>query len=244
MFDFIWNTITGWGDSLWLMFERSFITDDRWRMWLGGLENTLIITFFALIIGLVFGFLLALVRVLHDASPKPPIPLQIVNRILIIYRSFIRGTPMLVQLFIFNFAILVSTRNALLVAIVAFGVNSSAYASEVFRGGILSVDKGQMEAGRSLGLNYRQTMFKIILPQAIKNSLPALGNEVITVLKETSLAGQVALIDVTRAAQLIRGLTFDPSPLFFVAGVYWLLVLFIEFLFGKFERRMRRSDSR
>ena len=224
--------------------ENVFIVADRYQLWIEGLRNTLIIAFFALIIGLVLGFFLAMVRVLHDAAIKPSIPLRIINRITKIYITIIRGTPMMVQLLIFNFIILVAVRNGVLIGIVAFGINSSAYVSEIFRGGILSVEKGQTEAGRSLGLNYSQTMWHVILPQAIKNSLPALGNEFITVLKETSLAGSVAIIDVTRVGSVIRGLTFDPTPLLFLAAIYLILVLFLEFLVGRMERRLRRSDQR
>ena len=244
MFDFIVTTVGGLIESIVAAFERVFIVDGRYQLWLEGLQNTLIIAFFALIIGLVLGFSLAVVRVSHDAAIKPNIFLRLLNRIIKIYITIIRGTPMMVQLLIFNFIILAASRNQVLIAIIAFGINSSAYASEIFRGGILSVDKGQAEAGRSLGLNYAQTMFKVILPQAVKNSLPALGNEFITVLKETALAGQVAVRDVTRVANNIRGLTYDPTPLLFVAAIYLILVLLLEFLVGRLERRLRRSDQR
>ncbi|MCL2563731.1 MAG: amino acid ABC transporter permease [Oscillospiraceae bacterium] len=244
MLDSITSTAGGWIDSLWDVINRVFIFDARYTLWLEGLGNTLIIAFFALIIGLVFGFFLAVIRVFHGASENPSWILRILNRITKIFVTIIRGTPVMVQLLIFHFIILVSVRNGVLVGIIAFGINSSAYASEIFRGGILSVDKGQTEAGRSLGLNYRQTMSRIILPQAIKNSLPALGNEFITVLKETSLAGVIAITDVTRAAQQIRGRTFDPTPLIFLAIIYLIMVLFLEFLIGRLERRLRRSDQR
>jgi len=233
-----------WIESFTIIFERVFIREDRYLLWLEGIQNTLVIAFFALIIGLVLGFFTAMARVSHDAALKPNLFLRILNRIIKIYITIIRGTPMMVQLLIFNFIILAASRNQVLIAIIAFGINSSAYASEIFRGGILSVEKGQAEAGRSLGLNYSQTMLKVILPQAVKNSLPALGNEFITVLKETALAGQVAVIDVTRVGTILRGLTYDPTPLLFVAAVYLILVLFLEFLVGRLERRLRRSDQR
>jgi len=231
--DFIRNTI-----------EQVFITDYRWQLWLTGLQTTLIITFFALLLGLAIGFSLALTRVSHDALERPPIFLRILNFIARIYISTIRGIPMMVQLLIINFIILASVRNGVLIGIVAFGINSGAYVAEIFRGGILSVDKGQTEAGRSLGLSYPQTLWRIIMPQAIKNSLPTLGNEFIQLLKETSISGVVAITDITRAGTLIRGLTFNPYPLVFVAAVYLVLVLFLEFLVGRLERRLRKSDQR
>jgi len=224
--------------------ERVFIVSDRYQLWLTGLQNTLIIAFFAVLIGLFLGFFLAMVRATHDMTAKPSLSLQILNLLVKIYVSIIRGIPMMVQLMIFNFIILAASRNGVLIGIIAFGFNSSAYVSEIFRGGILSIDKGQMEAGRSLGLSYAQTMRKIIMPQAIKNSMPAIGNEFITVLKETSISGTVAIMDITRAGAVIRGLTYDPSPLIFVAAIYLVLVLFLEFLVGRMERRLRRSDQR
>jgi len=233
MFDTIYNAI-----------DRVFIQEDRWQHWLSGLQATLTITFFALMLGLVLGFFLALIRVARDASPNPHILLRILNIIAKVYISVIRGIPMVVQLMVMSFVILAASRNGILIASLAFGFNSGAYVSEIFRGGILSVEKGQMEAGRSLGLSYAQTMRKIILPQAIKNCLPSLGNEFITLLKETSIAGYVAINDLTHVGNVIRGRTFDPSPLFFVAIIYLILVLFLEFLVGRMERRLRKSDQR
>ncbi|MCL2588206.1 MAG: amino acid ABC transporter permease [Oscillospiraceae bacterium] len=225
-------------------FERVFIVQDRYQLWLTGLQNTLIITFFALILGLVVGFALAVIRVINDAPGKSHIVIRILNRVAKMYISTIRGIPMMVQLLIWNFIILAASRNGVMIGIIAFGLNSSAYVSEIFRGGIMSVDKGQMEAGRSLGLSYRWTMVKIIMPQAIKNCLPALGNEFIALLKETSIAGQAAIMDITRAGAVIRGLTYDPTPLIFVAAIYLILVLGLEFLVGRMERRLRKSDQR
>ena len=224
--------------------ERVFIVSDRYQLWLTGLQNTLIIAFFAVLIGLFLGFFLAMIRASHDMMARPPVPLRILNRLVKIYISIIRGIPMMVQLMIFNFIILAASRNGVLIGIIAFGINSSAYVTEILRGGILSIDKGQMEAGRSLGLSHGQTMRKIIMPQAIKNSIPAIGNEFITVLKETSISGTVAIMDITRAGAVIRGLTYDPTPLIFVAAIYLVLVLFLEFLVGRMERRLRRSDQR
>jgi len=222
---------------------RVFIQEDRWQHWLSGLQATLMITTFALMIGLVSGFFLALVRVTYETHDRPNLVIRILNRIIKIYVTAIRGTPMVVQLMVMNFVILAASRNGILIASIAFGLNSSAYVSEVFRGGILSVDKGQMEAGRSVGLSYVQTMYKVILPQAIKNSMPALGNEFITLLKETSIAGYVAIGDITHVANVIRGRTFDPSPLFFVAAIYLILVLILEYLVGLLEKSLRKGDQ-
>ena len=157
----------------------------------------------------------------------------------------IRGTPVLVQLLIMYFIIMVSARSKILVAVITFGINSGAYVAEIFRGGIMSVDKGQMEAGRSLGLNYVQTMYKIVLPQAFKATLPALVNEFIALLKETSICGYIGLNELTRGGDIIRGTTFDAFlPLFGVAIIYLVLVLIISWLTSLLERRLRKSDIR
>ena len=208
------------------------------------MQNTLVITFFALLIGLVIGFALALIRVIHDTPGQRHTVIRFLNIIAKIYISVIRGIPMMVQLLIMNFIILASVRHGVLIGIISFGINSGAYVAEVFRSGITSIDKGQMEAGRSLGLSYRLTMTKIIMPQAIKNCLPALGNEFIALIKETSIAGTVAIMDITRAGTVIRGLTYDSTPLIFLALIYLTLVLFLEFLVGRMERRLGKSDRR
>ena len=224
--------------------DRVFIQEDRWRHWISGLQATLMITFFALLLGLFIGFMIAFTRVTRDTMEKPPILFRLLNIVCKTYVSVIRGIPMVLQLLIMNFVILAASRNGVLIASLAFGFNSGAYISEIFRGGILSIDRGQMEAGRSLGLSYRLTMIKIILPQAVKNCLPTLGNEFITLLKETSIAGYVAIRDLTFVGNIIRARTFDPSPLFFVAAIYLILVLILEHLVGKMERRLRKSDQR
>lgn len=229
-----------WVNSVGQVFYRVLIYDNRWQLFLNGLYVTLTLTALALMVGLVIGFFIALIRIVHDSTGRLRIP----NRIVRIYVSTVRGIPMVVQLMIMNFFILAASRNLMLVAVLSFGINSGAYVSEIFRGGILSVEKGQSEAGRSLGLNYPQTMRKIIMPQAIKNCLPALGNEFITLLKETSISSFIALQDLTRAGNIIRSRTFDPYPLFFVAAMYLILVLILEFLVGRMERRLRRSDYR
>jgi len=229
-------------DFIVLTIERVFIQADRWMLWLSGIQATVLITVFALSLGMVVGFSVALVRIAHDSSLTPNPIIRVLNRVVKVYVSVIRGTPTVIQLMIFNFFILAASRNGILIASLAFGFNSGAYVSEVFRAGILSVDKGQMEAGRSLGLNYPLTMIKIILPQAIKNCFPPLGNEFITLFKETSISGMAAIMDVTQAGNIIRGLTFNPAPLFFVAAFYLIVVLFLEFVFGRVENRLRKSD--
>lgn len=229
-------------DFISLTIERVFIQADRWVLWLSGIQATMLITVFALSLGIVIGFSVAIIRITHDSSLTPHPVIRVLNRIVKIYVSVIRGTPTVIQLMIFNFFILAASRNGILIASLAFGFNSGAYVSEVFRGGILSVDKGQMEAGRSLGFNYPMTMIKIILPQAVKNCFPPLGNEFITLFKETSISGMAAIMDVTQAGNVIRGLTFNPAPLFFVAAFYLIVVLILEFVFGKVENKLRKSD--
>jgi len=223
---------------------RNFIVSDRYSLWLEGLINTLIITFFALLLGLAIGFFISVIRVTHDSMEKPHILLRIPNFIVKMYVTAIRGIPMMVQIVIMNFIVFAASNNFLFIAIIAFGVNSGAYVSEVLRGGILSVDKGQTEAGRSLGLSYAQTMVKIIIPQAIKNSLPAIGNEFIALLKETAIAGVIGVRDITRAGNIIRGITHDPLPLIFMAAAYLALVILLEFLVKKLENKMRASETR
>jgi His/Glu/Gln/Arg/opine family amino acid ABC transporter permease subunit len=221
---------------------RVFVHHDRWRLWVAGLQNTLVITFFALLIGIAVGFLIAVIRVSHDSVRRPHLFIKIPNGLAKMYVTAIRGIPMMVQIMIMNFIIFAASRNLLLTAIIAFGINSGAYVAEVFRGGILSVDKGQTEAGRSLGLSAPQTMRWIVMPQAIKNSLPALGNEFIALLKETSIVGVIGVMDITRAGNVIRGLTYDQSPLIFVAVTYLVLVIFLEFLVGQLEKYLQKSD--
>jgi His/Glu/Gln/Arg/opine family amino acid ABC transporter permease subunit len=231
-------------ETIYSMIDRVFIREERWRHWVEGFQRTLSITFFALLLGLTIGLIIAVTRVSHDTIGRPGMLLRFFNLLARIYVSVVRGIPLVVQLMIMNFVVLAASRNGVLIASLAFGINSGAYVSEAFRGGILSIDKGQMEAGRSLGLSYVQTMFRIILPQAIKNCLPMMGNEFIALLKYTSIAGYVAIRDLTHVANTIRGRTFDPSPLFFIAAIYLILVLILENVFGRMERRLRRSDRR
>lgn len=223
-------------------FTQNFITDNRWRYITTGLQNTLIITIFALVIGLIIGFLVAFVRVTNHNTGK----LKILNAICKIYISIIRGTPVVTQLMIIYFVVFASLPvSKLFVAIISFGINSGAYVAEIFRSGIMSIDPGQMEAGRSLGLSYSQTMWRIVMPQAIKNVLPTLGNECITLLKETSISGYIALHDLNYGGNIIRSRTYDALfPLLAVAIIYFLLVKILEFLVSRLERRLAKSDRR
>lgn len=221
-------------------FIINFIADDRWKYIWDGLWVTLEVTFFAVIIGIVLGFMIAIVRSTHDKTGK----LKILNAICQVYLTVLRGTPVVVQLLIIYFVIFGSVDiNKVLVAILAFGLNSGAYVAEIFRSGIMSIDNGQFEAGRSLGFNYAQTMIYIIMPQAFKNVLPALGNEFIVLLKETSVSGYIALQDLTKGGDIIRSRTYDAfMPLIAVALIYLVMVMIFTKLVNILERRLRNSD--
>lgn len=221
-------------------FINNFITDDRWKYLTDGLIVTLQITLCAVILGIVLGFLVAIVRSTHDRTGK----LKILNALCNLYLTVIRGTPVVVQLLIIYFVIFGSTTiSKVVVAVMAFGINSGAYVAEIFRSGIMSIDNGQFEAGRSLGFNYRQTMFYIVMPQAFKNVLPALGNEFISLLKETSVSGYIALQDLTKGGDIIRSRTYDAfMPLIAVALIYLVMVLIFSRLVSLLERRLRNSD--
>lgn len=221
-------------------FINNFIAEDRWKYLTDGLVVTLQITLCAVILGIVLGFLVAIVRSTHDRTGK----LKILNALCNLYLTVIRGTPVVVQLLIIYFVIFGSTDiSKVMVAVLAFGINSGAYVAEIFRSGIMSIDNGQFEAGRSLGFNYRQTMIYIIMPQAFKNVLPALGNEFISLLKETSVSGYIALQDLTKGGDIIRSRTYDAfMPLIAVALIYLVMVLVFSRLVGLLERRLRNSD--
>ena len=221
-------------------FYNNFIADERWRYIAEGLGVTLQVTFFAVIIGIELGFLVAIVRSTYDKTGK----LRILNAICKLYLTVIRGTPVVLQLLIIYFVIFGSSDvSKVLVAVMAFGLNSGAYVAEIFRSGIMSVDNGQFEAGRSLGFNYVQTMMYIIMPQAFKNVLPALGNEFIVLLKETSVSGYIALQDLTKGGDIIRSRTYDAfMPLIAVALIYLAMVLVFTKLVNMLERRLRSSD--
>ncbi len=230
-------------------FFLNFIKDDRWHYLTDGLLVTLEVTFFAVLLGIVIGVILAGVRSTHDKlidrtrSPLGKIILKFFNSIANIYLTVIRGTPVTVQLMIAYYVIFVTSNNKVLVAVLAFGINSGAYVAEIVRSGIMSIDEGQTEAGRSLGFNYVQTMFYIVLPQAFKNVLPALANEFIVLLKETSVCGYVALQDLTRGGDIIRGRTYDAFfPLLAVAAIYLVMVMVFSKFVSILERRLRKSE--
>ena len=221
-------------------FISNFIDDNRWRYITDGLKITLLVTVFAVLIGVVLGFLIAIVRTTHDKTGK----LKILNAICKVYLTVIRGTPVVVQLMIIYFIIFGSVDiSKVVVAIVAFGINSGAYVAEIFRSGIMSIDNGQFEAGRSLGFNYAQTMMYIVMPQAFKNVLPTLCNEFISLLKETSVSGYIALQVLTKGGDIIRSRTYDAfMPLIAVALIYLAMVMIFTKLVSLLERRLRNSD--
>lgn len=230
-------------------FVVAFIQDNRWKYLTEGIQNTLLLTFFALILGVVLGVVVAAVRTTYDKqyneirNPVGRFLLGLGNTICKIYLTVIRGTPSMVQILIIFFIIMASSDNKMLCGIIAFGINSGAYVAEIMRGGIMSIDVGQTEAGRSLGFNYVQTMWFIVLPQTFKNILPALANEFIVLLKETAIAGYVGVTDLTRGANIIRGITYQSFwPLLAIAAIYLVLVMFFTWLVGILERRLRNSE--
>lgn len=220
-------------------FNQNFIQDNRWRYIADGLFNTLRITFFAVLIGIALGFLVAVIRSTYEKTHK----LKALNAVCSIYLTIIRGTPVVVQLMIAYFVIFVVVNPGMLVtAILAFGINSGAYVAEIFRSGISSIEKGQFEAGRSLGFNYSQTMWYIIMPQAFKNVVPTLANEFIVLLKETSVAGYIGLMDLTKGGDIIKSRTYSAfMPLIAVAIIYLLMVMAFTRLVKLLERRLQRS---
>jgi len=230
-------------------FYTDFIAKDRYKYLTKGLWMTLKITFFAVLLGIALGVIVAIIRSTHDKNIKEMRPgpgkviLKILNFIMNIYLTVIRGTPVVVQLMIAYYVIFASSKNAMITAILAFGINSGAYVAEIIRSGIMSIDNGQFEAGRSLGLNYIQTMFYIIIPQAFKNVLPALANEFIVLIKETSVSGYVGIMDLTRGGDVIRSRTYDALlPLIAVACIYLVIVIFFSKLVSMLERRLRNSE--
>ena len=220
-------------------FVLNFIKDDRWTYLTEGLKVTLLITAFAVLMGVYLGFIVAMIRSTYQNTGK----LKFLNALSVVYLTVIRGTPVLVQLMIIYYVIFSSGNvNKIIVAILAFGINSGAYQAEIFRAGINAVPKGQFEAGRSLGFNYYQTMGNIIMPQAFKNILPALGNEFIVLVKETSVAGYIALVDITKAGDIIRSRTYSAfMPLLAVALIYLVIVMGLTYLINLLERWLRRS---
>ena len=231
-------------------FYLNFIKDARWRYLTDGLKITLTVTVFAVIIGIVLGFVIAIIRSTYDKQQETKrknvgyYVLKFLNFLCRIYLTVIRGTPVVVQLLIIYFVVFASVDvSKVFVAVMAFGLNSAAYVAEIFRSGIMAIDAGQSEAGRSLGFNFVQTMIYIIIPQAFKNVLPALANEFIVLLKETSVSGYIALADLTKGGDIIRSRTYEAMmPLFAVAIIYLVLVIILSKLVDILERRLRNSE--
>lgn len=225
-------------------FYDAFINKDFYMLYLKGLGRTLLIAFFAVIIGIVIGFVVAIIRV----SPKNNFLTKVIDKIATIYVTIIRGTPVVVQLLIMYFVVFASMKswgNGIPIAIITFGLNSGAYVSEIIRGGLNGVDKGQMEAGRSLGLNWNQTMNNIVLPQGVKAVIPSLFNEFISLVKETSVAGMIAIIDLTKAAQMVISQTMKAFPPYIIIAVmYLVVVLLLQQVQKVLERRFGKGDIR
>lgn len=238
-----------WFNDLKSDFILNFVQQNRWKFITSGLKNTLVITLLAVILGVILGALIAIVRSSYDKTHAEmqrgvkKTLLSIANAICKVYLTVIRGTPVVVQLMIMYYIIFASSRNSLMVAVLAFGINSGAYVAEIVRSGIMSIDEGQFEAGRSLGFDYKSTMWYIIIPQAFKNVLPALANEFIVLLKETSVAGYVTIRDLTMGGNIIRAATYSAfMPLIAVAVIYLIMVMFFTKLVGILERRLRKSE--
>lgn len=227
-------------ENLHHQFNRYFVDNGATEWWLTGLKTTLLVTVLALCIGVVLGLLIALIRSTHEQTGK----LKLLNIVARVYLTIIRGTPSMIQILFFYSVIFATVNlNNIVIGGIAFGINSGAYVAEIFRSGIMSVDKGQTEAGRSLGLNSAQTMRLIIIPQAFKNVLPALINEMIVLLKETAIIGYIGTIDITKAATLVQSRTYDALvPLLSAAIFYLILVMILTYFMGKLERRLRKRD--
>mgnify|MGYP001109001620 FL=1 len=227
-------------------FYTAFVEAERWKLYLKGLGVTFQITVAAISMGLVLGLVVAMVRTAHDQQRLGcrNLALGLVNAVCKVYTTVIRGTPMMVQILIWNFVIF-KTRNKILVGMAAMGINAGAYISEIIRGGLMSVDSGQSEAGRSLGLSYFDTMRFIVIPQAFKNILPSMGNELVTLFKDTSLVNTIGAAEMTYYATRIGGKTFDyMPPLLIIAAMYLVFVMGLTWLQGRLERRLRQSDRR
>lgn len=245
----IWNGICLWASDMKADFILNFVEENRWKFITTGLSNTITITFLALILGVILGIVIAIVRSSYDktyAEMQKGIKkflLWIANGICNLYLTVIRGTPVVVQLMVMYYIIFASSRNSLMVAVLSFGINSGAYVAEIVRSGIMSIDQGQFEAGRSLGFDYKSTMWYVIIPQAFKNVLPALANEFIVLLKETSVAGYVTIRDLTMGGNIIRAATYSPFlPLIAVAIIYLVMVIVFTKLVNILERRLRNNE--
>ncbi len=219
--------------------RSAFVVDDRWKLYFDGLWNTLLMSLFAVLLGIVLGVLIAVVVYTNKKTGK----LKILSAVAHVYTTVIRGTPVVLQLFIMYFLVLVSVKNGIVVGSITFGLNSAAYVAEVARGGLESVDEGQMEAGRALGLSYSKTMFKIVLPQAMRNMIPALFNEFIALVKETSVAGYVGIVDLGKIPGLIQSRTFDYLfPLLFASLLYLVVVCLLTVVEKLLEKKFSKGD--
>ena len=235
-----------WLQNLLFQLYQTFVYQDRWKFFTDGLKITFIVTIGALLMGIIIGLIIAVIRTSYDNSAKKPFFLfGLLNSFCKLYLTVIRGTPMMVQLLIMGFVVMVpkSDNETIICGIITLGINSGAYVAEIARSGIMSISSGQFEAGRSLGFNYFQTMIYIIIPQAVKNILPALGNEMITLLKDTSLVSVIALRDVTKQAQNIVSKTYQAYvPYISLAVIYLIIVIILTKLLGMLERRLRKSE--
>jgi polar amino acid transport system permease protein len=241
------NEPTTLWQQFYVLFYQAFIEKDRWLQYLSGVVTTLYVTVLALLLGVILGIIVAVIRTAHDQQRpghRNPV-LGFINGILKVYVTVIRGTPMMVQLMIMGLVIFASSRNFVMVGALTLGINSGAYTAEIIRGGLMSVDQGQMEAGRSLGMNYTDTMRFVVVPQAIKAILPALGNEFIVLLKDTSLISVIGGKELLYAARSVASRNYEPMyPYLGAAIIYLLLVMLFTWLLGIFERRLRASDRR
>lgn len=228
-----------WFADVAFKFQLAFLEGDRWKLYLSGLGVTLEISLFAAVLGVAIGTVVALMKLSTRKDGKR----SVLSYIAQIYIDVIRGTPSVLQLLIMWFIVMANSKNGVLVAVLTFGINSGAYVSEIMRAGIQAVDHGQMEAGRSLGLSKGQTMRYIILPQAVKNVLPPIGNEFIVLLKETAIVGYVSLSDLTRAASQVSSRTYEAfMPLIGAAVIYFIIIKILSILIGMLERRLRKGD--
>lgn len=242
-------SMPAWLQKLYDDFKLNFIDKDRYNYIFKGLGITLEVTFFAVLLGIALGMVIAIIRTTHDKNISDmsmgpaKVIIKILNLIAKLYLTVIRGTPVVVQLMISYFIIFASSNNKVMIAVLAFGINSGAYVAEIIRSGIMSIDNGQFEAGRSLGFNYVQTMILIIMPQAFKNILPALANEFIVLIKETSVSGYVGLQELTKGGDIIRSQTYSAfMPLIAVALIYLVIVIFFSKLITLLERRLRNNE--
>lgn len=243
--------MNSWFSGIKDQFILNFITDSRWKNITTGLGNTIIITLGAALIGVILGMIVAAIRTTYDKNKESMarhggigyVIMTVLNAVCKLYLTIFRGTPVVVQLMIMYYIVLASSKNGVGVATIAFGINSGAYVAEIFRGGIMSIDSGQFEAGRSLGFNYLQTMLLIVMPQVFKSVLPTLLNELIALLKETSVAGYVGVTDLTRGGNIIRGVTFSAfMPLIGIAAIYLIMVICLTNLVSRIERRLKKSE--